>query len=101
MTLLSPLNFTRNVSKAGLSRPRCGILVVQALQRLIEKPLPCREINRDTRHYAPSDERHMGAMIAAGLAILDRETRHYVATPAGREWIAKLKAAGLIGEGEE
>lgn len=98
MTLLSPLNFTRNVSKAGLSRPRCGVLVVCALQRLIAQPMPCREISRDTRHYAPSDERHMGAMIAAGLAMLDRETRHYVATNAGREWIAKLKAAHLIGD---
>lgn len=98
MTLLSPLNFTRNVSKAMLAKPRCGILVVCALQRLIAQPLPCRAIKRDTRHQPPSDEPHMGVMIAAGLAMLDREKQMYVATKAGREWIAKLKAAGLIGD---
>lgn len=92
---LSPLNFTRNASKAGLSKPRCGVLAVAALQRLIVTPVLCRE--KKNNSDAPSDEQQMGCLIANGLAKLDKSAYplKYIATDSGVKWIRDLQNAGL------
>jgi hypothetical protein len=94
---LSPLNFARNACKAGLSKPRCGILAVAALQRLIACPVPCRKREtEEQRSNAPSEEASMGALIAAGLARFKKQDKRYVATDSGVQWIKELTAAKLI-----
>jgi hypothetical protein len=38
----------------------------------------------------------MGKLIAAGLAILNRETNHYEATDEGRKWLNDVIDSGIL-----
>lgn len=85
-------DFQSRAKEAGLAKAHCSELAVEALLRLMEKPLPLRG---KARWGSPSGERQMGVLIRHGFARLEDKTQ-YVATEEGRQWIAKLRAAGII-----
>lgn len=89
-------HFMRVTTAAGINRPRCGLASRDLVQMLAAGPLPVLNDNDRARlGRLPLWRRQLGPVISDGLAIHDKASRSYLITPAGRDWLAALEAAGL------
>lgn len=88
--------FTVALAAVDLTLRSVSLGAVQLLQRLTTDPLPLAASNavKDPTGQGML----LGPLIRHGLASFDRAAQVYTATDKGRDYLAKLKAGGLIGE---
>lgn len=91
-------NFTEAAQAAGLSLRGISTQSAATLQGLAAEPLTLRKSEHGAASTSAAGAK-LGPLIRHGLARLDREAEAYVITEQGREYLAKLEAAGLIGKG--
>jgi hypothetical protein len=86
--------FTLAAQAAGLSLRTVSRGAVSILEAMADRPLELRDPRAIS---APTAARNMlGPLIRHGLACFDREAEAYRITDKGRDYLAKLEAAGLI-----
>lgn len=99
----SPRNSTATVQfsdaarAAGLHKPGISKASVELLARIQSEPIPiAKRIRGKNNQPTPSRQSHcsIGPLITNGLAVLRGEL--YVTTPAGNDYLTKMKAAGLL-----
>ena len=94
---MTPTTFTNRTRKLGLHRKYIGPDAVAELAQVVQTPFPCvAKAGWEDRSKAPSTLKSMGKLIAAGLAILNRETNHYEATNKGRKWLNDVIDSGIL-----
>lgn len=94
---MSPATFSNNLRRAGLLKPKLGPEAIRELVNLIQKPETIVTIGDWTdRSRKPSNGNHTGRLIAAGMAVRDKEAMCYRATPDGVAWVKALTEAKLI-----
>jgi hypothetical protein len=94
---MTPTTFTNRTRKLGLHRKYIGPDAVTELAQVVQTPFPCvAKAGWEDRSKAPSTLKSMGKLIAAGLAILNRETNHYEATDEGRKWLNDVIDSGIL-----
>ena len=70
---------------------------VELLQRIKSHPLPLTD--KKAIKDPTGAGKMLGPLIRHGLACFDREAEAYRITDKGRDYLAKLEAAGLLGKG--
>lgn len=94
---MSPATFSNNLRRAGLWKPKVGPEAIRELVNLIQKPEPIITVgDRTDRSRKHSNGKHLGRLISAGMAALDKEAMCYRATLDGVSWVNKLLEAKLI-----
>ncbi len=89
--------FTLAAQAAGLSLRGISVGAVEVLLRMLAKPLPYVKSDRAVRSTSDAGNK-LGPLIRHGLAAFNGEA--YVISDKGRDYLAKLEAAGLLGKEE-
>lgn len=88
--VMTPTLFTALAHAHNLEKPQCGLAAIETLKLIAEMPVAPVKITTANRHVSSSPIPHIGILIRHGLARL--QDGAYRATPAGREWLAKITA---------
>lgn len=94
---MNPRKFTAMAEKAGLCLRGLSLAAVSVLQALARAPMPRHALEVVDRRSTVG--LRLGPIIRHRLARFDGEADAYVITEVGREYLAKLEAAGLLGKG--
>ena len=89
--------FTLAAQAAGLSLRGVSTGALVTLERIAADPLSSRKESRAVKSPSGAGNK-LGPLIRHGLATFNGEA--YVITEKGRDYLAKLEAAGLLGEEE-
>jgi hypothetical protein len=92
---MSPAEFTRRTTLAGLNRKSCGLEVVAELRQIIAKPQPVKPLADKWKSKSPAGKA-IACLIRHGMACLNPDKQTYDATQAGRDWLQQLKAHNLV-----
>ncbi len=87
--------FSKAAKAKGLLLRCVSAAAVETLRKLERQPVAFIKRNRRVSHEGGLA---LGPLIMHGLAKLEIEASKYVITEKGRDYLAKLEAAGLIGK---
>ena len=90
-------SFTVACRKLQLTQANVGISGLRDLIELSKGPAAARPIDHN-RRTSFCDLKHVGVLIAKGLAAFDRERQCYHITDKGRAWLNDLCANKLISQ---
>ena len=93
----STVQFSDAARAAGLHKQGISKAGVELLARIQSEPIPiAKRVRGKNNQPTPSRQSHcsIGPLITNGLAVLRGEL--YVTTPAGNDYLTKMKAAGLL-----
>lgn len=87
-------NLARTLQHHGLYHPSVGIAAIRLLQQLQQQPMSHEERVRTSTKKAGASS--MGVLIRAGLATYIAESRVYIITGKGANWLRSLHEKNLM-----
>jgi len=88
--------FTDRLQAHKLWFPQVGMYAVLFAETMLAAPAAMVRCENTHRSHWKAPHECMGRLIKNKLAVFVPDDRHYVLTEAGTEWLAKLKARGLL-----